>query len=67
MVSSGCLYFYRVWLKEELKGDCLDLIAGILSHIEIQDIRAAVIEEILNKKKNKNSDYTIKFWASGVE
>ena len=34
---------------------------GILPCVKVQDIRAAVIEEMLNKKENKNSDYTIKF------
>ena len=40
---------------------------SILLYVEIWDIKAAVIEEMLNKKKNKNSDYTVKFWASKVE
>ena len=51
MVFSGCLCFCRVWLKGELRGDCLDLVMSILQHVEVQDIRAAVIKEILNKKK----------------
>ena len=67
MVSSGCLRFCEVWLKGGLRGDCLDLVAGILPRVEIRDIKAAVMEEMLNKKKNKNSDYTIKSRASRVE
>ena len=67
IVSSSCLYFCRVWLREELKGNCLDLVAGILPYVEIWDIRAAVIEEMLNKKKKKNLDYTIKSQVFRVE
>ena len=40
---------------------------GILPRVKVQDIRAAVIEEMLNKKENKNSDYIVKFWASKVK
>ena len=61
MVSSGCLCFYGVWLNRGLRGNYLNLVAGILPCVEIQDIKAAVMEEMLNKKKNKYSDYTIKF------
>ena len=67
MISSGSLCFCRVWLKGGLRGNCLDLVVGILPHVEVQDIRAAVIEEMLKKKKNKNLDYTVKSWISGVK
>ena len=39
---------------------------SILLYIEIWDIKAAVIEEMLNKKKNKNLDYTVLSFQSGV-
>ena len=67
MVSSGYLRFHRVWLNGGLSGDCLNLVVGILPHVEVRDIKVAVMEEMLNKKKNKNSDYTVKSQAFRVE
>ena len=46
-------------VKGGLRGDCLDLVVNTLPHVEVRDIKAVVIKEMLNKK-NKNLNYTIK-------
>ena len=60
MVSSSYLYFYKVWLRKGLRGNCLDLVVSILPHIKVQDIRVAVMKKISDNKQNKNLNYTIK-------